>query len=53
MRRTVSSIVPGLGTGDASVARAAHTTLHPFAASNSAVAAPTPRDAPVTIATLS
>jgi hypothetical protein len=51
MRRTVSSIVPGIGTGAASVARAAHTTLQPRSAISSAVAAPTPRLAPVTIAT--
>jgi hypothetical protein len=49
--RTVSSIVPGMGTGATSVARAAHATLHPRWASISAVAAPTPRLAPVTIAT--
>ena len=33
IRRTVSSIVPGIGTGAASVARAAHTTLQPRSAS--------------------
>ncbi len=52
MRRTVSSMVPGMGSGEESVARAAQATLHPRWASSSAVAAPTPRDAPVTMATL-
>ena len=50
--RTVPSIVPGIGSGFASVARAAHATRAPAAASATAVAAPTPRLAPVTIATL-
>src|SRR5262245_10942820 len=50
---TVSSIVPGSGSGFAAVARAAHATCAPAAASATAVAAPTPRLAPVTIATLS
>src|SRR3954470_7069609 len=51
MRRTVSSTVPGSGSGVASVARAAHATATPSAASATAVAAPTPRLAPVTTAT--
>ena len=50
-RRTVSSTVPGSGSGVASVARAAQATRAPAAASATAVAAPTPRLAPVTIAT--
>src|SRR3954451_12717799 len=51
MRRTVSSTVPGSGRGVASVARAAHATATPSAARATAVAAPTPRLAPVTMAT--
>ncbi len=44
--RTVSSIVPGSLSGDASVARAAHTTSTPASASAIATARPTPRLAP-------
>ena len=44
--------VPGSGSGDASVARAAQATSAPSDASATAVAAPTPRLAPVTMATL-
>jgi hypothetical protein len=48
---TVSSMVPGSRSGCAAVARAAHATRHPACASAIAVAAPTPRLAPVTSAT--
>src|SRR5262249_36779563 len=51
MRASVSSSVPGIGCGCAAVERAAHATRAPACASASAVAAPTPRLAPVTRAT--
>jgi hypothetical protein len=52
IRRTVSSMVPEVRWGLDSVARAAQATSHPASARATAVAAPTPRLAPVTRATL-